>query len=326
MNDHTAPHPTTDRGAVPRRPRWTALGVAALLAAGPLAAAACGDDPADAGSASTSTTASQAHDMSSMDQDATSTGSHRPTKGVLDVTASDYAFRLDRRTVPAGTLRIRFDNRGNETHQVQFGKAPDGVDAEGFTRTFRDQGDKAAFDQLEWAGGVNALAPGATGEASIDLVPGDYLVVCFVPTADGTSHLMKGMVSELHVTKASGPAAALPQASETVTLSDYHIAVPDGFRGHGEVGFRNEGSQPHEVVFLQLAPGKTLADAVAWQTKQDGPPPFSFAGGAGTIDPAGEETVSLDLEAGNYLAVCYVPGPGGQPHLAMGMVSTFTIA
>ena len=33
----------------------------------------------------------------------------------------------------------------------------------------------------------------------------------------------------------------------------------------------------------------------------------------------------LDLRPGNYVALCFLPGPGGAPHMAMGMLQQFTV-
>ena len=50
---------------------------------------------------------------------------------------------------------------------------------------------------LDWAGGVNGTAPGDTQEATSILQSGDYLMVCFIPDADGVSHVMHKMVVPL---------------------------------------------------------------------------------------------------------------------------------
>jgi hypothetical protein len=43
-------------------------------------------------------------------------------------------------------------------------------------------------------GGMQALASGLAGWLVLDLEPGEYVAVCFVPTAEGVPHLMLGMI------------------------------------------------------------------------------------------------------------------------------------
>jgi hypothetical protein len=45
------------------------------------------------------------------------------------------------------------------------------------------------------------------------------------------------------------------------------------------------------------------------------------------MNPGYTNWAVLDLEAGDYLAICFVPDPAtGQPHFALGMVMPFTVA
>jgi hypothetical protein len=50
-------------------------------------------------------------------------------------------------------------------------------------------------------GGLQAIFPGTTQLLQLDLEPGEYVVVCQVPSAaDGQSHHAKGMIRQLTVT------------------------------------------------------------------------------------------------------------------------------
>jgi len=333
------------------------VGLAAALTLGPLAA--CGSDAADtadgavvvttsraptttpattpattSAAASTSTaetTAETTPDTASMDSMHHHMGGDAGAPvdngdGVLDIVANEYTFTVESQTVGAGLVPVRMTNAGSEAHQVQIGRAPAGVDADVFVQTYESAGEKAAFDLLTWEGGVNAVPAGATAEATANLEPGDYLVVCFFPAPDGTSHVMKHMIAPLHVVDEHTPAAAAPTADEVVTMQDYSITLPPGFRGNGTVAFSNLGQETHEVTFIRLEEGKTLADAAAYQAAPSGPPPFTFAGGISSIAPGTTEYAKLALKPGSYIATCFVPGPGGAPHAAMGMVATFDIS
>ena len=71
---------------------------------------------------------------------------------------------------------------------------------------------KTAAEALQWAktregpppfepaGGILALSPGAVNFMTTDLVPGNYVLVCFVPDAhDGKPHSQHGMIRQLTV-------------------------------------------------------------------------------------------------------------------------------
>jgi hypothetical protein len=53
------------------------------------------------------------------------------------------------------------------------------------------------FQEME--GGIPSIAPGTTKEMTIQLEPGRYSLVCFVPTSEGTQHWFEGMYQELEV-------------------------------------------------------------------------------------------------------------------------------
>ncbi|MGN6695077.1 MAG: hypothetical protein ACTHN0_12960 [Aquihabitans sp.] len=251
--------------------------------------------------------------------------------GILEVTARDFAFISEHATVTAGRVPVQFTNEGGEPHQLQIGRLHEPMTPEEFIELYDEQGDRASVEALTWVGGVNVMDPGETGSARVELTEGDYLMVCYVPDDDGTSHVMRGMVAALHVsaptTSASSESGRGDEAepAEAVVLRDYQIVLPPGFRGRGEVAFRNEGTDPHEVVLLQLDPGKALADAAAYQSDPTADQPFSFAGGVASVAPGTQAVASLDLEPGDYIATCFVPSADGTPHIDLGMLATFTV-
>jgi uncharacterized cupredoxin-like copper-binding protein len=49
-------------------------------------------------------------------------------------------------------------------------------------------------------------------------------------------------------------------------------------------------------------------------------------GGVGVIAPTGSAQVVINLTAGNYVLICFVPSPSdGVPHLAKGMIKSITV-
>jgi hypothetical protein len=84
----------------------------------------------------------------------------------------------------------------------------------------------------------------------------------------------------------------------------------------------NAGPQPHELVLLRLAPGKSVEDFGKWAMGGlKGPPPAMPLGGVGFLDNGGRGQFSADLTPGEYGLICFVPdAKDGRPHLAHGMM------
>jgi hypothetical protein len=123
-----------------------------------------------------------------------SPGQEPTVKGRLIL--NDFSFNL---TMPlrSGHHTIRVENGGLQPHEVAMIRLLPGktvADAMAWTQ------DRRATPPFETAGGTVALSPGRENFMTLDLVPGDYVLVCFVPDAhDGKPHLAHGMIRELVV-------------------------------------------------------------------------------------------------------------------------------
>jgi hypothetical protein len=153
-------------------------------------------------------------------------------------------------------------------------------------------------------------------------------------------HYQMGMQAVVEVVE---PAAALqaPEAAATVELMEMM------FHGMGE-GYAagpttwevvNAGAAIHELLVMQLAAGFTgqmfmdlvlapPAEATPGEeaAAPDGPPPFAMIGGAAPMNPGETNYLPLDLVAGEYVAICFIPdAETGAPHAALGMVMPFVV-
>lgn len=178
---------------------------------------------------------------------------------------------------------------------------------------------------MDLTGGSNAIVPGGFQQSEVVLKAGHYVMLCFVAGADGLPHIARGMVMPFDVT-GDATGATAPSTVGTVQLKEYSVTLPAGF-GKGRYEISNSGKEPHELTIVRLADGKTMNDVMAaFQPGFQGAPPFTSAGGVNAVSPGGTAYGDFDLAPGNYIALCFVPGPSGVPHAAMGMMQPFTVS
>ena len=241
-----------------------------------------------------------------------------PAPNMVHVTATDYAFQASD-TLPSGVTTFHLMNEGKEPHHVVLVKLA-------FADLQKTNLAGPLPPDLVVLGGPNAAPPGGTAEATVDLTPGGYTLVCLIPAADGQLHMMKGMARPLVVTQGSST-AAMPVADITVKLSDYAFEITGPLTaGRHVVRVEDAGPQMHELVFLKLEPGKTVQQAVAWLEKPEGPPPGSLINGASPMTAGVVNTTTVDLSAGEYGLVCFVSdSKDGKPHIMHGMIKQITV-
>jgi hypothetical protein len=248
-----------------------------------------------------------------------------PGPNIVTIVGTDFAFALPE-TLPPGLTTFRLANAGAEPHHAVVVKLAEG-------KTLADFQAAAMSEQTpEWMtfpGSPGAVMPNDTIATTATLEPGQYVVVCFIPSPDGAPHVAKGMIKGFVVAGAApAVAAAEPAADITVTLSDYAFAFSTPFTaGPHTLRVENVGPQLHEISFERLADGKTMQDYVAWgQAGMKGPPPSVPAGGLVGPTVGQHAYLTIDLAPGTYLVTCYVPDEKDQkPHVAHGMMQELTI-
>lgn len=131
--------------------------------------------------------------------------------------------------------------------------------------------------------------------------------------------------SSLHDTRAD---VAFKVPVVTIKATDFAFAAPKSIAA-GQTTFRlvNDGKELHHITILKLGAGKTIKDVQA-ALKVPGPPPawIVAVGGPNAAAPGGTIEATLDLAAGNYVLVCFIPSPGEEmPHAAKGMMLPLTV-
>lgn len=242
----------------------------------------------------------------------------------ITITAHDYSFDAPTE-IAAGLVRVKLEAQGVEPHHVQFARLNDGVTFEQFTAALQ-KGENEAFPLITFPGGVATIEPGDNATAILELMPGNYVLLCFVPSADGVPHLAKGMIMPVTIVESMAE-RSVPEVQATVKLIDFSFVLPTEIKAGKQIWqVINEGPQLHEINLLRLADGATMTDVADWLAAPEGAPPFRNVGGFNGLDANQVGYMELDLTAGNYVAICHIPDPAsGKSHQALGMVMPFSV-
>jgi uncharacterized cupredoxin-like copper-binding protein len=243
----------------------------------------------------------------------------------ITVTATDFKFDLPA-TITGGAVNLHLVNHGQSMHHAQVVRLDEGKTVADLAAALKHEGPPPPW--LHFVGGPNGIVPGQEANAVALLSPGHYAMLCFIPGTDGIPHVAKGMLQPFEVT--AGPAdAALPAATDSMRLVDYAFEFGRPFTaGTHTILVSNAAQQPHELVLLRLAPGKTVQDFATWATTggMKGPPPGQPIGGVTLMDPGTSGVFTANLTPGDYGMICFVPdAKDGKMHLLHGMTKQFTV-
>ncbi len=242
-------------------------------------------------------------------------------------------------TLPAGRYHVVLNNT-NATNDVDldFYMPPAGTSTDDaiaiFDKSVSSEVPPELFYQLTIPGGVIA-PPNGTAEGLIDLSPGDWFTGIQVESEDAPG---TGAAQALSVT-GQMPTLTDPTAAVTVTLSDLKIDLPDSVATGPQIWkVTNSGSMPH-FVNLEMSDGtltqenvqETMGTFIGTPMPAGATPvaedTITEIGESGVLSPGQTMWVEFDLQPGQYLAACYLSGPGDLPmHAAMGMFKIFEAA
>jgi hypothetical protein len=121
---------------------------------------------------------------------------------------------------------------------------------------------------------------------------------------------------------------AAPQ-EVVVRTFDHGFAMPDTIiSGPTTIRLVNDGPDFHHVWLIRLEEGGSVEALVTELAAHRPLPSWAVAvGGPNTPGvPGGETSATLDLEPGEYLVACVIPGMhDGELHVAKGMIRTLTV-
>ncbi|MBI5566280.1 MAG: hypothetical protein HY870_15385 [Chloroflexi bacterium] len=244
----------------------------------------------------------------------------------VTITAKEYAFEMPE-SIAGGVVTLKLSNAGKEAHMAMLFRLNDGVTLDQFNAALKEPNPSGVFALGNLASGVNTTPPGATQATTLDLKAGDYAVLDFGAGEDHVPYMAKGMLKPFKVT--AGSSTAEPASDVAVTMKEFAFEMPTELKaGAHTFKVSNQGAQSHEMILFRLAEGRTLADMQAFLSNPEsgGPPPGEQAGGALPMAAGMRAWATVDLKAGSYVAVCFVPDSGdGKSHLEHGMLMPLTV-
>ena len=229
-------------------------------------------------------------------------------------------------SIKGGVVKLQIKNEGRDIHHAQLIRLLDGKTADDFVAGMKENPNGPMPGWVKFVGGPNAVMPGGEATAILNLEPGNYVVICVIPDPKGIPHTSHGMVKPLTVTANTAKNEIDPKADFTVTLTDFNFALSQPLTaGRHTVRVVNNGTMPHEMVLLQMAPGKKAIDFGTFNPAAGGLPPGKFVGGVVGIEKGMHVYFEADLAPGQYGLLCFFPDEKGGPHFKRGMALDFTV-
>jgi hypothetical protein len=237
----------------------------------------------------------------------------------------EYRFEVPS-GIAAGATRLALTNAGDEPHHAQVFRLDDGASVADLAAALANGGPPAALEVGSFVGGTGLVAPGreSRADAILDLEPGRYALICFVPDAEGMPHVAHGMLQPFEVGASDDPSPG-PDVDVDVELADFRFELPDSIAGDDVLAITNRSTaEQHEMVFARLEDGVTVDDVIG--ALHGGTPlPAVGVGGMQALPPGATQRLQLDLEPGRYVVLCAVPSADGTPHYDAGMIEEVTV-
>ncbi len=260
---------------------------------------------------------------------------------IIEVVTNVMDFQV-RDTIKSGWNTFKYINRSNEPHFILFDKYPEGksiADTKAQVMPPFDKGMEliiegniddamAAFGELpEWfsqivfSGGSGMISPAKTNTFSINLLPGYYIIECYVKMADGKFHSSMGMVKELIVLNEDSGAQP-PESTVQVNISSTEGTRIDGEFKKGvnvvRVNFEDqivhENFVGHDVNLVQFGDNADKQALEAWMNwatptglMTPSPDGVTFMGGTNESPAGSVQYFTANLSPGNYALISEVP-------------------
>jgi len=252
----------------------------------------------------------------------------------LTVTAGEYFYKLSGSPKP-GNVEIVFDNKGIEIHMIAMQQLKPSTTLKQLKQALTSD-DPAALEKLSAGAGFNVagvpelVSEGISTTNITNLKAGRYAMLCFVPDAQGTLHIVHNMVKIVDVKGSKSTLKPPADGVVDITLGDSGVTLPStGVPKSGWIKVTNEASVPRALILAKYEGANTDFTSVNTEINQffetgkwtSGSPAVLFNGGVGTLPPNGIGYVEVSsLPSGKWVAVSTDTEDGSVP-----LYTNFTI-
>jgi hypothetical protein len=189
-------------------------------------------------------------------------------------------------------------------------------------------------DWIKLPGGINGVAPGDTGRATLNLPEGDYLMVDAAALGGPTS----GPPAMSPITLSGGETGDLPDTPAQVTADsvgddEFKWDISGLKAGKNDLTFDSKGEDTVHIIIAAPIKGKAPSlDRIKKDLASNGPPPpyvdTSGIQSTALLDSGASQTLTLDLKKpGQYIFFCPLTDRDGKgkPHDQEGLLSVETV-
>ncbi len=272
----------------------------------------------------------------------------KTNENIIEVIAKDFTFQVDS-IIPSGWSTFNMKNIGMMEHFFFLTKLPEGKTINDYINDVGGAFGKAwiaykngdvdmggAYEILgaslpEWyasatpMGGIGLISGGKTGITTMRLTPGNYVMECYIKTAEGKFHTELGMIEPIkvsdEVTKMTPPKASveISLTNEAAEITGEIVAgkniIAVHFKEHPKVGLGND------IHLIKLDENTNMDTATQWMdwlglTGLTSPAPVVFLGGTHEMPVGNTAYFNCDLEPGDYAFIAETP---------LGRYQTFTV-
>jgi hypothetical protein len=115
----------------------------------------------------------------------------------VTITLTDYNFQLSS-PLTVGSHVIRVENAGPQPHELLLARIAEGKSVKDIEAW--EKGGEKGLPPVSALGGIAPMMAKESGQFTVELTPGDYALICFVPDMkDGKAHMVHGMVKSIKV-------------------------------------------------------------------------------------------------------------------------------
>jgi hypothetical protein len=224
--------------------------------------------------------------------------------------------------LPEGVVHVTFNNTAETPIDATFARLNDGVTVDALLQALGEGGPMAALQMVALTGGTS-VEPGATGDLYVSFKPGSYVLLDMGENAPPPAAFT--------VVDAEGEGAAAPQSDAQVALLDFAFSAPLQLNAGEQLWqIDNKGSQWHEMVVFKIDEDTTVSQLnTIVQQVAGGEDPSAAPPPAGFMFPIsqGESAwVHMNLDAGTYVAICFLPDfASGTAHYEHGMMQVINV-